>query len=397
MNADRTIRDRRYVTGRRLAGGAIAMAAVCLLGVAFVASHEVTAQAQAQPMAEEEYLNVQVLKGLPVDTFNDTMGMFASALLLDCVGCHVKEINFDTAAFATATPRIQRARQMVIMMNAMNRTYFGGEQRITCFTCHNGDYQPAAAPSLRVQYADLIDDPSPLRFFYAIGAPPAEEILAKYIEALGGAEQVAAITSVVATGTYAGFDTLDREGPLEIYAKAPNLRTLVAHWGGDDDLIWAYDGTNGWRLQPTAPAPLIELTGGNLVGAGIDAMVSFPVELSRAFSEWEVGYSEVDGQEVEVLRGINPGQRPVNLYFDEAGMLIRLVRWTETGAGPVPIQTDYSDYRDVAGVQMPFHQVVTWTNGRSVIDLSEIRANVPIDDARFGRPEPAALPDQPLT
>ena len=82
----------------------------------------------------------------------------------------------------------------------------------------------------------------------------------------------------------------------------------------------------------------------------------------------------------------------MNLYFDESGLLIRLVRWTETGAGPVPIQTDYSDYRDVAGVQMPFHQVVTWTNGRSVIDLTEIRANVPIDDARFGRPELPAAP-----
>ncbi|MDA1184827.1 MAG: photosynthetic reaction center cytochrome c subunit family protein [Acidobacteria bacterium] len=392
MTAYRTTRDRRDASGRRLAGGAIALAAMCLLGVGFVAIDEVTAQAPVQPMAEEVYLDVQVLKGIPVDTFNDTMGMFASALLLDCVGCHVQEINFDTAAFATPTPRIQRARQMVIMMNAMNQTYFGGEQRITCFTCHNGDYQPAAAPSLRVQYADLVDDPSPLRFFFAIGAPPAEEIFARYIEAIGGAEAVGRITSVVATGTYAGFDTLDREVPLEIYAQSPNRRTLVAHWGGDDDLIWAFDGTNGWRVQPTAPAPLIELTGGNLVGASIDAMVSFPAQLSQAFDEFQVGYSEVDGQEVEVVRGIKAGQRPVNLYFDESGTLIRLVRWTETGAGPVPVQTDYSDYRDVEGVQMPFHQVITWTNGRSVIDLTEMRANVAIDDASFGRPELPAAP-----
>ena len=393
MSADRTTEIRRRPSGRRWAAGAIAVAVVCLVGAAFMASHELTAQAQASEplLAEDVYLNVQVLQGLPVDTFNDTMGMFASALLLDCVGCHVKEINFDTAAFATATPRIQRARQMVTMMNTMNRTYFGGEQRITCFTCHHGDDQPAAAPSLRLQYSDLVDDPSPLRFFYSIGAPPAETILARYLEALGGAERTAGITSIVATGTYAGFDTLQREVPVEIFAEAPNRRTVIAHWGDGEDLIWSYDGTSAWRVQPTAPAPLYELTGGNLVGARIDAVVSFPAQLSEAFEEWQVGYSEIDGLEVEIVRGANSGERPVDLYFDESGMLIRLVRWTETGAGPVPVQIDYSDYRDVAGVQMPFHQVVTWTNGRSVIDLSEIRANVPIDDARFGKPQVAGL------
>ena len=105
----------RRLGARRLTGGAIAVAVVGLLGVALSAGQD--APTQAPPMAEEVYLNVQVLKGIPVDTFNDTTGMFASALLLDCVGCHINEINFDTKAFAvsetrpsTATSRISRAR-----------------------------------------------------------------------------------------------------------------------------------------------------------------------------------------------------------------------------------------------------------------------------------------------
>ena len=56
--------------------------------------------------------------------------------------------------------------------------------------------------------------------------------------------------------------------------------------------------------------------------------------------------------------------------------------------GTVPTQTDYSDYRDVAGVKMPFHTVVTWTNGQNTIELKEIRPNVTIDAARFARPAP---------
>ena len=374
--------------GRRMTGSAIAVSA-CLLGVMFAAGQG--ALAQAPPMAEEVYLDIQVLKGMPVDRFNDTMGMFASALLVDCVGCHSSDITFDTEAFAVPTPRIQRARQMVVMMNTINQTYFGGEQRVTCFTCHNGDTQPAQAPSLRLQYSELVTDPSPLRFFASVGAPPAETILARYIQALGGAQQLASITSLVATGTYRGFDTLTREVPMELFARAPDQRAMVARGEtiGTTDFFWTYDGSTGWRYQPDTPLPLTELTGSNLVGAGIDAMVSFPERIPQAFEQWQVSYDDIDGQQVEVVRGSNAGQTPVDLHFDESGLLVRLTRWTDTGAGPVPVQIDYSDYREVAGVQMAFHWVVTWTNGQSTVQLNDVQPNVAIDDTRFARPEPA--------
>ena len=70
-------------------------------------------------------------------------------------------------------------------------------------------------------------------------------------------------------------------------------------------------------------------------------------------------------------------------------LLVRLVRWTQTGAGPVPVQIDYSDYRDVAGVKVPFHWITTWTNGQSTIQLNEVRPHVAIDGARFARPDVA--------
>ena len=158
---------------------AVAMLIVCLLGVA-LAARQAGAQ-QQPPMAENVYLNVQVLKGIPVDRFNDTMGMFSAALLLDCVGCHSPLITSDPKAFAVATPRIQRARQMVVMMNTINKMYFGGQQRVTCFTCHGGDAQPERVPSLRLQYGELVEDPSSLKFFPSVAAPPADMILARYI------------------------------------------------------------------------------------------------------------------------------------------------------------------------------------------------------------------------
>ena len=369
----------------RVAVGALCL---CWLGAA-LSARQAAPPAQQPPMAENVYLNVQVLKGIPVDQFNDTMGMFASALLLDCVGCHDPRITSDPKAFANPTPRIQRARQMVGMMNTLNKNFFGGRPRITCFTCHHGDPQPEQAPSLTLQYSELVDDPSSMKFFPDIAAPPAEQVLAKYIQALGGAQRLSAFTSYTAAGTYLGFDTSDTEVPLQVFSKAPNQRTMIADPPVGPDLMWVYNGRNAWKYQPDTPVPLIELTGWSLIGTGIDAMVFFPAAIPKAFAQWQVGYAKIDGRDVQVVRGINPNQSPVNLHFGDSGLLVRLVRWTETAAGPVPVQIDYSDYRDVAGVKFPFHWVMTWTNGQSTIQLKDVRPNVAIPDSRFARPSPA--------
>jgi hypothetical protein len=376
---------------RRTFVAAATLTFICLLGAGFEASHApapaAPAAAQGQPpMAENVYLNIQVLKGILVDQFNDTMGMFASALLLDCVGCHDGRITADPKAFALSTPRIERARQMVVMMNNINRLYFGGQRRVTCFTCHAGDPQPERSPSLTLQYSELVNDPSSWKFFPDVAAPPAEKVLARYIEAVGGAQRLAALTSFSATGTYLGFETSDTEVPFDVVARAPEQRAEKAETGAND-LLWYFNGNAAGRYHPDTPIPLIEFTGWSLSGSRVDTKSLFPATLVKAFQQWQMGYAAIDGREVIVARGVNPNESPVNLHFDsETGLLVRLVRWVDTAAGPVPVQIDYSDYRDVAGVKMPFTWVRTWTNGQSNIKLKEIRPNVTIDNARFARP-----------
>ena len=82
---------------------------------------------QAPQMAEQVFKDIQVLKGITVDEFMDTMGMFAAATTKDCTGCHAPEILTGSrdAPFAKTTPMIQRARQMTVMMNTINRNFFG--------------------------------------------------------------------------------------------------------------------------------------------------------------------------------------------------------------------------------------------------------------------------------
>jgi photosynthetic reaction center cytochrome c subunit len=90
-----------------------------------------------------------------------------------------------------------------------------------------------------------------------------------------------------------------------------------------------------------------------------------------------------------VLQGTNPRQPPVNLYFDSVGRLVRLVRFVDTAIGRIPIQIDYDDYRDVAGIKFPYKITSTWTDGQFTVELTEVQANVQIDPARLAQPAPA--------
>ena len=362
---------------------------VCLVGIA--TANGQAAQQQRPQLAEEVFKNVQIIKGIPVDEFMDTMGMFAAATNMNCVDCHTSDSTESWENFAKETPLKQTARRMLLMVDAINKQNFKGVRSVTCYTCHHGDRRPQQIPSLVVQYSAPIEDPNEIDVFSNAGGLSADQIFAKYLQALGGAERLASLTSFVAKGTYSGYDTDQAKAAIEIYAKAPAQRTTIVH-APFGDSVRVYDGRAAWIASPDKPLPLIPLTGGNLEGAKIEAMVSFPTPIKQAFNQWRVTTTTIDDREVTVLQGTNPRQPPVNFYFDQSGLLVRLVRLADTAIGRVPTQIDYGDYREVSGVKLPFRWTATWTDGQSTTQLTEVQANVSIDAAKFGRPAPAPPP-----
>ena len=370
---------------RRAFLGATAVAVVCLAGAATVA---VRAQAgDAAQMTDTTFKNIMLLKGIPVDTFFDAMGMFANAMGNDCTYCHAPTAALDRNAFAVATPRIQRARQMIVMMNAINKQYFAGQPRVTCFTCHGGNQSPRSDPNIALQYSTPPEDPN-VRDFPTDPTGSADQIFDRHLQAVGGAARLAALKSFTAKGTYEGFDTAFEKVPVEIFAQAPNRYATTVHMSAGNSLR-VYNGTGGWISGPDTPVPLMTLTSGNLDRARLEALVAFPVGLKQAFNQWRVGRAVMNDEEVRVLQASENGQPVVNLYFDESGMLVRLVRWTVTPVGFVPTQIDYSDYRDVAGVKMAFKKVVSQTFMRMTVELADVQPNAAIDAARFAKPAPA--------
>ena len=375
---------------RRMVLRVIGTVAACLLGTVIATGQ--AGQAQRPPMAEEVFKNIQILKGIPVDEFMDTMGMFSAATSLNCTHCHASDNTTSWDKYALDTPMKQTARRMLQMVNASNKENFKGVRSVTCYTCHNGNQRPKVVPSLTVQYSEPMEDPNEIEAFPNTGGPSANQVFDKYIQAIGGAQRLARVTSFLAKGTYSGYDTDQAKVPVEIFAKAPAQRTTIVHalFG---DSVRTFDGRAGWIASADKPMPLMPLTGGNLDGARLEAMVSFPADLQQGFNQWRVTATVINDRDVRVLQGTNPRQPPVNFYFDESsGLLVRLVRLVDTAVGRVPTQIDYSDYRDVDGVKMPFRWTATWTDGQSTTELTEIQPNVAIDAAKFAKPAPAPPP-----
>ena len=371
---------------------------VCAAGIGVAARQAATAPAataDTPQMSETFFKDIRVLKGIPIDEFIDTMGMFAAATAKDCTGCHSPQIlDGKLEAFAIETPMIQKARFMVGMVNAINRNYFGNQKRVSCATCHTNTSVPQNVPNMAIQYGDPVDNPDSTEFIVAKGSTPnqIDDVFAKYLTALGGAQRLGAVTSYTATGTYAGWDTGLSEVPVEIFAKAPDQYATIAH-RTEGNSVWTFDGRSAWEISINAALPAaIPLTKGNLEGARLDAIVALsPSRLRQSFATWEITKGLIDDKPVQILRGSNPGQQPVNFYFDNSGLLVRLLRWNETLVGPVATQYDFSDYRDVAGVKRPFKWVKTSTRNQVTMVIKEMRPNAPIDAARFAKPTTTRL------
>jgi hypothetical protein len=369
---------------RFLTAAAIALA--CLVTV----SAQSARPAQDKPiLTQDVFKSVTVLRDIPVDTFFDAMGMFANAMGNDCTFCHVPQAALDRAKFAEVTPRMQRARQMIAMMQTINKSYFGGTPRVTCFTCHHGNQSPRSDPNIALQYSTPEEDPN-ARDFTTDPTLAADKIFEKYVQVVGGTDRLAKLTSFAARGTYAGFDTLFEKVPVEIFAKAPNQYSTVVHMKAGNS-VRAFNGTSGWMAGPDTAIPLVTLTEGNLDRARLEALVAFPAAIPKAYPHWRVGRAVLNDEEVMVIQGIDDDRQPIaNLYFAPSGLLVRLVRWTLTPVGFVPTQIDYSDFRDVAGVKVPFKRVVSQTFMQMTVELSDIQANAAVDAAKFARPQPVA-------
>jgi hypothetical protein len=283
---------------------------------------------------------------------------------------------------------------MVTMVMNINKDNFGGRQVVTCWTCHRGRDVPMITPTIDTVYGEANLDPSDVVTADPGAGVTADQVLDKYVQALGGAQKLAAITSYAAKGTSIEFGGFGGGGQVQVFAKSPDERATYIHFPNPDlgDRNRTYDGRAAWMTTPLTVVGKIPLSGDEQAGARLDAQLSFPAQIKTLLTRWRVGSpAQIDGREMNVLQANGTGNLFATFFFDkETGLLRRLIRYTASPIGRVPTQVDYTDYRDVNGIKMPYGWTFSWLDGRDAFTLTDVQVNVAIDAARFASPTVAA-------
>jgi hypothetical protein len=226
--------------------------------------------------------------------------------------------------------------------------------------------------------------------------PTAEQILKKYIAAVGGEKVVANVKTVLMKGTLerAQGRNADRSlnmtrDAVEITLKGPD-KYLVRMTTAQGVLLQCINGTVAWVSSNDGARQLSadDLDRVKRVPAryGIIKVTESPERMKV------IGVEVIGGRQAYVVATRIDPNRARRYFFDtETGLLLREVTTTETMLAPLPEQVDFEDYRDVDGVKLPFtiltSDVAAFSTARR--KLTEIKLNVAVEDAVFNMPSTA--------
>ena len=346
-------------------------------------------QSPVPKLAEEEFKNIKVLKGIPADQVRPSMQFITASLGVECEYCHVrgdKGLEFEKDDKKNKVT----ARKMMEMMFAINKENFEGHRDVTCYSCHRGAADPVATPIISDEEpkpeapgAKAAADAKPV-------LPPSDQLLDKYLAAIGGDAALQKVTSRVEKGKISANGL---QLPIEVYAKAPDKRISIMHLPNGES-ITAFDGKQGWLSNAGHPH-LMSPAENDAVR--IDSDLHFASHVKTLYKKFTVVPGEkINGHDTYLVLGRNEGQPPLRLYFDQqSGLLVRLVRYAETALGRMPTQIDYADYRDADGLKIPYRWTLARPGGnRFTIQIDQVQQNVPLEDAKFTPPPIPPSPDQ---
>jgi len=336
----------------------------------------------ADKTAGEFFDNIQVLQDTPAYQLLPLMRLINLSLGVSCEHCHDAEDRSLDIEDAKET-----ARSMMTMVMDLNNNSFAGQPTMTCYSCHRGALAPVAQAILPGPDDEIVTEERPPA---ATSYPTADQILAKYVEALGGEQALRAVTSRVITATGDLPAELRNEprvtARIEHYQKAPSFDLTVTRLPAGI-VSTGFDGQAAW-LQD-AQGAVTQLTGVELGRARRDADFYQSVNLQQAYMRFVIGgIEQVNNRDAYVVIGLPRGDAPERLYFDvQTGLLLRRQTVLPTPLGNSPMNVDYEQYRDVGdGTKYPFLIRTTSTTQRHIVRIERVQNNAPIENSRFARP-----------
>jgi hypothetical protein len=219
----------------------------------------------------------------------------------------------------------------------------------------------------------------------AAGLPSVDQILDKHLKAIGGKAAVQRLTSVVMKGTLE-VPAFGASGTIERYSKAPNKTVFIGEIGGFGTVQQGYNGTAGWAQDPQNG--MRDLTGKELAQTKLEADIYRDIKLKELYPKMVVvGKEKVADRDAYVIEATSPDTGAVKMYFDaDSGLLVRTDQTNYNAGEEVPVQVFFEDFKDVDGVKMPSTIRQTNPNFSVTLKFTEIKSNVPVDDAKFNKP-----------
>lgn len=351
------------------------------------------------PLAPEKYKNIQVLTNVPADQIEATMRYVSAAVGQSCAGCHVQDASGVFAYEKDDRRTKQTARNMMKMVLGINGSNYG--LQVECATCHAGLQRPAGLQMAQMMTPEEIakanaeagrgpGGPEGRGFPGGRGgsgrgaqppAPAVDTVLGKYFDAIGGRAAAEQVGSLTRSGTLT-----NRAGEamaFTIEEKGHKFRETEQSKSGAR--VRAYDGAAGWMQ---AGGKTMDLSGFLLDQALRLNDLGRVAQLSAKYPTLQASGRpfQINGKPAVTLMG-RAGNVTEQFYFDsDSGLLVRRLVMTRTVLGSLREQFDYSDYRAVGGVKIPFGITRQTWDAFDTLKISEAKANGAVDDARFARP-----------
>jgi outer membrane lipoprotein-sorting protein len=228
-------------------------------------------------------------------------------------------------------------------------------------------------------------------------AQTTDQILAKVIAARGGLNKLRAVRSERISGTISFGDV---SGPFVVEFKRP-LKMHMQLTVQSQTMVRVYDGQSGWANDPFTGKMNPEAMGeDDLKNITEESDLDGPlVDYKRKGGQVElVGKDKFNDKDVWRLK-LTTRNGDVRFYlFDAASFL--LLKWEgkrKAEGQEFPIESYFSDYRDVGGLKLAF----AIDSGKSPSEIAQkirfekVEINPELNDSEFAKPSTPPQPPAP--
>ncbi|MFN3381346.1 MAG: outer membrane lipoprotein-sorting protein [Runella zeae] len=222
--------------------------------------------------------------------------------------------------------------------------------------------------------------------FVSVGAyaQTVDEIVDKHVAALGGADKLKSVTSLVMDRSLAVQGMEIPNKTILLVGKVARSESTVM----GNTMVQVFSETSGWMIRPAMmggtgepedmPAEMVKQQAGQLDPFG--ALVNYK---EKGNTIELVGTEKLNKKDVYHLKVTSKDGQSHDEYVDATTFLVSKIIVVAQGQNA---EVEFSDYKDVEGVKYPYTLEMSNQMGNLAFTTNKIAVNTPVDEAIFKKP-----------